>query len=245
MRLDFPKDLEDLEATTKKTRQPPRVLAAPLDLRLATSELKHLRSLRWQAGDPVWLLDGKGGIYSSCPAADGSLGACELVRQEKPNDRIVAIAFPDKPAFKECVRNAAAFGATEILFFSAQYSRSSGAKYSDKDCTRAEVWISETMKQAINPWRATVKFLDSLDETIAYLDTRHKKIVICDPRGDTNTTIAGHVPVVGPEGGWSAPELACIAQSSLPLVRFDLPVLTVPRAVCAALSAIAMGAPAS
>ena len=217
-------------------RVPPRVWGSAASQRLDPSELQHLKTLRWRPGQITWLLDGVGGCFEITPDAAGVFHTA--IEQPGPKHKALqlAVALPDRAAFKDVIKSAAMLGAREIHLIYAQRSASHGVRYNEFDLKKAVLWMREVCKQAINPWLPRLNVHESLMhwlDNYTPADLTHWRLY--DPRAHA-APVAGTWPLIGPEGGWTDDELRLARDRGLHGVQLATPVLTVATATVAALT---------
>lgn len=217
-------------------RIPPRVWGVPASQRLDPSELQHLKTFRWRPGQIVWLLDGVGGCYEITPDAAGVFHTAIEVPPMAHKAMQMASAFPDRAAFKDLVKAAAMLGVRDLHLIYAERSASHGVRYNDLDMRKAELWMREVCKQAINPWLPRLHTHQTLMHWLdRYTGPDLERWCLYDPRATAHAPL-GHWPLIGPEGGWSDEELRLARDRGLKAARLATPVLTVATAAVAALT---------
>jgi 16S rRNA (uracil1498-N3)-methyltransferase len=193
---------------------------------MSASDQHHLvRVLRVGPTDPVTVGDGAG---RWAPAVLGPAGlqlAGEVVVDAQPVPRCVACAIPkgDRPEW--IVQKLTELGIDRIVLFEATHSvvRWDRAKV-QRNLERLRRVAVEASMQSRRVWLPTVEVL-SWTEVLAL-----PGVALAEPGAERAVDPAVHTLVVGPEGGFSAAELA----SGVPTVSLGEQVLRVETAAVVA-----------
>jgi 16S rRNA (uracil1498-N3)-methyltransferase len=226
-------------ATGSGSRRPARAHAFVADLdspELDTADRHHLeRVLRLRPGDGITVSDGRGG-WQACrlgPALE-PLGA--VVRDPRPSPEL-AVAFAlvkgERPEW--AVQKLTELGVDRIVPFAAGRSvvRWDGERAA-RQTERLRRVAREAAMQCRRTWLPEVEDLAAFDEVAG-----RPGAVLADRGGEPPSLPRGPV-LVGPEGGWSAEELAR-AVPRMALGEHVLRAETAAVAVAAVLGALRAG----
>jgi len=224
----------------------PRARIAGGRARLEPAEWHYLRHvLRLPPGAPLEVLDGEGGLHDAALPASGEELALGPRRPVPPPRAAVWLAFAPPRADRSdlVVQKAVELGVARLLPFEA--ARSVVRLDPKRGAARAERWRRIAADAARQCGRADVPRVDAPASLAAALAAAPAgfRIVACfegggEPfAGALDPGAAGHLAVVGPEGGLTAGEVAACVAAGARVVTLGPRVL---RAETAALAAVTL-----
>lgn len=206
-------------------------------------EARHaLGSKRLGPGDELTLFDGRGGVSTGQIGAerttDGSVSVTVGPRREVPphEPRIhLGAAVPKGDRFSTLIEVAASMGVAE---FTALDCERSVVSLSDSLRGRAERLAAEACKQARNAWLPAIAGPTPLAEWVQQQRERGIEVIAADPTGTALGAVTSDCAMaIGPEGGFSPPELTALRAAGARLVSLGTNILRIELAACALLAA--------
>jgi 16S rRNA (uracil1498-N3)-methyltransferase len=220
---------------------PPGALAPGAVLRLEPEEARHLQARRVAPGDPVTLLDGRGGRAAATlePAPGGWRAlVCEVRSEPRPPTFVLAVGAGDRDRFADLVERAAEFGATAVVPLETERSRSVASRVRPGHLARLRRRAREALKQCRGTWAPEV--LEPLP-LAALRDGARGMRWLADAAGGAPGPLAMEddlTVAIGPEGGFTEAEReAMVAAGFLP-IRLGPRVLRFDTAAVAAAAAV-------
>lgn len=207
----------------------PHVFVASVDApELAAEDRHHLeRVLRTRIGEEVTVADGRGGWRTCTFAAGGSLEPAGEVQHRPAPAPPITVAFAltkgEKPEI--AVQKLTELGVDRIVPFAAARSvaRWEGER-AEKHVARLRKVAREAAMQSRRAW------LPQVDEVVPFAVAAALPGACLADAGGAPPSLDRPVVLVGPEGGWSAEELA----AGLPAVALGGQVLRAETAAIAA-----------
>lgn len=186
---------------------------------LDPEESKHcVKVLRLQEGDPVILIDGKGGYYE-CVISDPNQKRCqvEVVKKcldyQKPTFNLHIAIAPTKniDRLEWFLEKATEIGISEITPLLCRYSERKVVKPD-----RMERIVVAAMKQSQKAYLPKINDLTSVEDFLSQTTTGFKAIAHCyefDKQTLKGSYVGGDVVImIGPEGDFSEAEVALAIQ---------------------------------
>lgn len=226
----------------------------PHQIPLESGEIRHLRARRLSPGAEAALGDGKGKRWSGILAPDQKsilLDHPERPLEKKEGRRILCSALPAGNRWDWLLQKAVELGVTDIhpLIFQyserREYSLSRGRRIILEAAAQARRFtlpllappvelrkIGETLPAGIQPLvfhRESSGESAAPEERVVGVGGSRKEVVVGDPAVEINAAI------IGPEGGFTAGELAYFRERGWPLVALGDNILRVETAALAAL----------
>ena len=205
----------------------------PTTVALRSEDIRHLfRSLRARPGDLVSLADGRGrsGIGRLLPERDGAVAVDEVTDEPRPSPMVsVAIAPPKGDRLAWAVQKLTEVGVDEVVLLRTERSvRGWDAARADRALERLRTIAREAAMQSHRPFLMDVVGIASFDEALARHDD---PTVLFDMGGptclsDALPAAASNVRLlVGPEGGFTAQEVATAVGTGGVVVSLGAPTL--------------------
>jgi 16S rRNA (uracil1498-N3)-methyltransferase len=227
-----------------------RVLAAAVHesrgpLELLEQEEHHLRVRRAADGDPVEVLDGRGGVGQGVVRLAGKRYGVELssVRSvPRPDPLVLLVGAGDRERFAWLVEKAAELGATAVIPLGTARALNVTSRVRDEHRPKLARRALETLKQCGGAWAPEVGPVTPLDRALAAVGPGLRWLA--DPRGtrpEVTPPATGATVIIGPEGGFEAGELVACRQAGFESVRLGSRMLRFETAAIAALALIASG----
>jgi len=237
------------------------------ELTLAPDESSHLvRVRRARVGEPVAVLDGKGGVADGTLSADSSsasrLRIDKITRHPAPPSRTLAVGLPKGDTFSEIIRQATELGATAVQPLYTAHTEVHLEP--DRAARKLERWRAtalESCKQSGNPWLPAIhapldlaKWLKTLpvkDEKTLHLvaaltpnSIPISQLQTVNRKPETSGSLSPSAPLslspfiicIGPEGDFSPAEYQLFEQSLFTPIRLPGHVLRVETACVVALA---------
>jgi 16S rRNA (uracil1498-N3)-methyltransferase len=188
--------------------------AAGQRVSLGDDEVHHLRVRRVKDREQVDVLDGAGLTGTGIVLQQNGKWLVEILAAEtrpRPPDTVLCVAAGDRERFSWMVEKSVELGVTRIVPLETSRSRNvaSGLKAAHLDRLRRSAL--ESIKQCGATWAPLIDDPVGLDDFLAI--PLWGTGWLADPRGEPPPAHLGDDPVVvliGPEGGFSEPELAAI-----------------------------------
>lgn len=196
---------------------PPALRAGPLvfvgdldDPQLNDDDLRHLRrSLRLADGDSLCVADGAGAWCTAtlAGASVAALGQRQLV--ELPEQRVsVGLAIPKGPRLEVAVAKLTELGVDEVLLLAAERSV---VRWPSSEVPRRLDRLRRVAREAaMQARRPRLPEITGVHQIGAVVAARPGEVALAEPGGPP-PDLAHPVVLVGPEGGWTAAELATCA----------------------------------
>lgn len=224
----------------------PRLRIAAGRARLEPAEWHYLRHvLRLPPGAPLEVLDGEGGLHDAALPEEDREMELGPRRQVPPPRAAVWLAFapPRGDRADLLVEKAVELGASRLLPFHAV--RSVVRLDARRGAARAERWRRIAAAAARQSGRADVPRVEepgSLSAALAAAPDGFRRVVFYEGGGEPlsqalDPRAAGHLAVVGPEGGLDLEEVAACAAAGARVATLGPRVL---RAETAAIAAVAL-----
>lgn len=187
-------------------------------LELTGQEFRHAaKVLRYREGDRLVVVDGAGGRYDCVVAqiTDESLRAKVKSReQQEPEtpEKVLALALLKKRDRLEfAVEKAVELGVSEIALFRGRHTVKENVRMD-----RLESTVIAAMKQSLRAWLPKVHLFDSLKETLEHYPKHTYLLAHKDEESSQElNSFFGKKKIlmlVGPEGGFSDPEIEMIGR---------------------------------
>lgn len=215
-------------------------------------ELAHyaLRVLRLKPGSELVLFDGRGGQYPARLEVEGkkalaTLGDHQDVEAELPGAITLVQGLPAGDKMDWIIEKAVELGAARVVPIAAQRSvlQLRGERLSRRRQHWARVAQSASEQCGRNRIMA-VEAPQSLADYLAGAGLAGQALLLCHPEADQSldAALAGDERavclLVGPEGGWSEPELDAAFRHAATPVRFGRRVLRTETAGLALIAAV-------
>lgn len=203
---------------------------------LDTATSHHLlRVTRVARGAAVELFDGQRVAAARLVDVVDDCAVCELTEAPRRDDclaaRIVVLALLKGPAMEHALRMATELGATQIWPVRTDRTVPKGDK--------AERWqrvVVGAARQCGRSGPPQLRALQPLEQALDALPEGITAVVGAPGSGRASPVSGGAALLVGPEGGWSPPELALFAEHGLQAVGLGRFVLRADTAVAAGLA---------
>jgi len=224
---------------------PAGLLAPGREVSLDQSERHHLKVRRARDGDPVRLLDGRGGIAEgtlSGSPGEGPIRVLSVRSIPRPPVRGLAVAAGDRDRFAWLVEKAAELGVTDIVPLETERTDGVSTRVRGPHVEKLQRRALEAIKQSGSAWAPVVH----RPHTLAELVSRRREGVrwLADEEGDpppVALATAEAWTAVGPEGGFTEAERQMLRDEGWSPVRLGSYTLRFETAALAA--AIAMNRP--
>ncbi|MBC7713835.1 MAG: 16S rRNA (uracil(1498)-N(3))-methyltransferase [Rhizobacter sp.] len=196
----------------------------------------HLTVARVRENEKILLLNGKGqrllGIIQAFSKKSIDIKITEAEECTPLHELSLAIAMPKKEAFEDILKMAVELGVTEIYPLTSDYSQ-----YEYAPSERVQRILESALVQSNNPFLPKIHseqilydFLSMHTGTIAFFNSK-----ISEKPTDNEIT-AKKTILIGPEGGFSAEEIAAIVKyPKTQEIHLPTPILRAPTAVSAAI----------
>lgn len=194
-----------------------RVLATPGSLTAGATvpvdaaESRHLVVRRVADGDPVQVLDGRGGVGAGVLEQSESAWQVRLEMvylAPRPAETVLAVGGGDKDRFLLIAEKAAELGATRVVPLVTTHVHGVGTRVRDSTVDRARRRAREACKQSGSAWTPQI---DDLLETDALAGAFPGLTwLLADARGGPCPAIGAHEAVgwlIGPEAGFGLPDV--------------------------------------
>jgi 16S rRNA (uracil1498-N3)-methyltransferase len=218
------------------------------ECQLSADEAAHLtRVLRLGAGDPLRVFDGAGAefeaeiVESARQAVRVRVGNPAASAQEPAVRLVAAPALIKGDGFDEIVRDAVMMGAAAVRPVVTERT------VVKPRASMADRWRRVALAATKQSGRAVLASVDepaSLDQILA-ADASALRIAFVEPTADVLVSdplsIAPPVSalaLIGPEGGWSPPELQMLEERAVVFARIGGRTITAERATIAALAVL-------
>jgi len=208
---------------------------------LEEEEANHLRVRRVADGDPVRLVDGKGGIASARLALDKDVLAARVVATTlvpPPPSTEIWIGSGDRDRFLGAVEKAAELGATRVLPLITERSQQVATRFQSPHVEKAARRAREAIKQCGSAWAPAVASPLSIGEALRGVNARAVRL-LADPEGTPMPAIREADVVlwaVGPEGGFTDAESTALKAAGFRPVNLGRAILRFDTAALAALA---------
>jgi 16S rRNA (uracil1498-N3)-methyltransferase len=224
------------------------------ELVLPTDESAHLvRVRRARLGEPVELLDGRGGVAAGTLSAADSRAAqvrlTQITRHPAPAPRVLAVGLPKGDTFVEIIRQATELGATTIQPLLTAHCEVHLA--GDRAARKLDRWRAtalESCKQSGNPWLPEIHAPMGFTDWIKSLPPKtpnilHLVAALTPNAQPISQCLSASVPqplliAIGPEGDFSPAEYQLFETSGFTPVRLPGHVLRVETACVVALASL-------
>lgn len=182
-------------------------------IELVGQEAMHAsRVLRYQEGDDIVVVDGKGGRYlcvvkqATSSVLKAEIEEMEEIKAPKPEKVLGMGLIKKRDRLEFAVEKAVELGISEIVLFRSRHTVKQTVRID-----RLEATVLAAMKQSLRAWLPNVQLFDSLGGVMDHY-TNHKILLAHktkdDPVSPTNFTGADKLLIlVGPEGGFSQSEI--------------------------------------
>ena len=215
------------------------------EARLEGQEAAHCRVLRLTPGDGALLLDGRGRIgrcrVLSVGRKDARLELLDATLAPRPRARaVVALAFSKAVRRGFFMEKAVELGAAGVWLWQGDHSQGRLTENAEK-ATLGQMIAGA--KQCANPWLPEVRALAGIDEVVALAAGADWRILPWEAQEGVPMLLPGlagqagvSVYVIGPEGGFSARELAALREAAFTPVSLGHRILR-----CETAAALALG----
>ena len=232
----------------------PQIPALGGSVELPRDEARHfLRALRGRAGDEIQLLDGKGCVARALTrmgAGRDEVLAEITSRQQALPPRMklhLYVAPPANSLLTQILKQAVELGVWRIVLLDCERSVSRPA---DKSADDYEPDLVAALKQSGNPWLPEIVPLIAFDKALTAAPAHSYYGAVPEENSAVENLgeIYGDLALfVGPEGGFSQPEIDHARRAGARLVYAAGPVLRTETAspVLSALVLFTLGAPAA
>ena len=204
-------------------------LAPEQQVRLDESERHHLRVRRAREGDPVRLLDGRGGTAEGHIAGSPAEGIIQVQTQvtvPRSACRGLAVAAGDRDRFGWLVEKAAELGVTDLVPLETERTGGVGTRVRESHIERLQRRAFEAIKQSGSAWAPVIHPPMELD---AFMDRERDGVRwLADLDGAPAPSVAGTESAwtaIGPEGGFTDEERARFREAGWWPVRLGQHVL--------------------
>jgi 16S rRNA (uracil1498-N3)-methyltransferase len=217
---------------------------------LEEEEAQHLRVRRVSDGAAVRLVDARGGIATARLALEGDVVAARVVATTlvpPPPGAEVLVGAGDRDRFLTLVEKATELAATRIVPVVTEHSQQVATRFQAQHVEKAARRAREAVKQCGAAWAPAVVAPVLLGEALRGVAPRTARFV-ADPEGPPLPPLRESESVVwciGPEGGFTEPELAAVRAAGFRPVALSRAVLRYETAALAALAITAQARLAS
>ena len=215
----------------------PQLPSAGMILALDRDEAKHAVGVRrLSAGDAATIFDGMGGIAHAVLTGDRNSDGGVLVRVDRVErisrtgtDLLVGVAPPKGDRFSTMLDMLGQLGVTGIVPLDTDHGVIDAAAINR---TRAERILLEACKQSRGAWLPSIAPAMTVANFVRLAASSGRTVLIADQGGvSTATCIAERVAIaIGPEGGFSAAELAAACTAGATRVDLGPAILRVEAA---------------
>jgi len=193
---------------------------------------KHLQVVRVKLNEEILVLNGKGTkattLVSSISKNQIELFVQRVVECDVFHSIGLAIASPKKDAFEDILKMAVELGVLNIYPLSSEFSQ-----YEYCESERVQRILESALVQSNNSFIPTIhpqikleNFLERLHSPLFFFNSRPLEC------GKVEKIIGEQVILIGPEGGFSPAEEACIvSKSNVFSIHLPTPILRAPTAV--------------
>ncbi|MEO8201318.1 MAG: RsmE family RNA methyltransferase [Gemmatimonadota bacterium] len=189
----------------------PGSIATGVSLSLDPAEVHHLQVRRVSSGEDVRLLDGVGGIGMGILTLDRKAATVEVreaARVEPPPALRLAVGAGDRDRFGWLIEKSAELGVSDVFPLETERTVNVSSRIRSEHIEKLARRGLDAIKQSGSAWAPRVHASVSLDEFLA--DGRNLKLAAEQGTGafpPIKPTDALDC-LVGPEGGWTAREVA-------------------------------------
>ena len=208
---------------------------------LEEDEADHLRVRRVSDGDPVRLVDGRGGIASARVARDKDLMAARVVATTavpQPPVTEMWVGSGDRDRFLSVVEKATELGATRVLPLITERSQQVATRFQSPHLEKAVKRVREAIKQCGAAWAPAVGAPLPIGEALRAATGRSVRL-LADPDGGPLPALKEAETVqwaIGPEGGFTEAEMQALKSAGFRPVTLGRAVLRFDTAALAALA---------
>lgn len=182
--------------------------------------------LRYKAGDPISVVDGKGGWFdgeivrqSRGEVAVAIHKACRLAKKQDVKPRVLALGLiKNRQRLEFAVEKAVELGATDIILFQSHNSEREKVRVD-----RLELIAKTAMKQSLRAWLPGVRFAGSVSDLVSGHSDHH--MLLAHEKHDGRVEVKDEwlkkerlMVLVGPEGGFSDEEVTLLTDAGAELV---------------------------
>ncbi|ABZ93744.1 16S rRNA (uracil(1498)-N(3))-methyltransferase [Leptospira biflexa] len=182
-------------------------------IQLTKEELNHLRALRLQSeNNIIQIRDGEGGLYNYLytPNSKDLVFQNEEFVPRKTNRKKIAIALPKGNRLDFFLQKVTEIGLDEVIFLVFRHSIRK-----EFNLERAEKIVKEAAAQS----KQTEILNLSIEPAKDWMETHKESLVVFHPFGKDIfqiQSLAGKIPVIGPEGGYHADEEEWMEKNQIP-----------------------------
>jgi 16S rRNA (uracil1498-N3)-methyltransferase len=208
---------------------------------LDDEESHHLRVRRVGDGAAVRLIDGRGGVATARLAIDRDLVAARVIAATvvpAPPVTEMFVGSGDRDRFLGLVEKATELGATRIIPLVTERSHQVATRFQAVHVEKAVRRARESLKQCGAAWVPSILSPAALSEAVRIPGPVPLKLV-ADAEGGPLPPIKEGDPVywaIGPEGGFTPPELATLRSAGFKPVALGRATLRFDTAALAALA---------
>ena len=217
---------------------------------LEEEEANHLRVRRVGQGAALRLVDARGGIATARLAVEGDVLAARVVAATQVPPPPVAdllVGAGDRDRFLSIVEKATELAATRIVPVATEHAQQVATRFQAQHVEKAVRRAREAVKQCGAAWAPAVVAPVLLADALRSLPARTARFV-ADAEGTPLPPLRegeGVVWCIGPEGGFTEPELTAIRAAGFRPVALSRSVLRYETAALAALAITAQARLAS
>jgi 16S rRNA (uracil1498-N3)-methyltransferase len=207
-------------------------------LTLTTEEWSHLRARRLNKEESrIEIRDGfgKSFLYLYLPDRKELSYQTERVLNGVTSSLRLAIALPKGNRLDFFLQKATEIGLTKVYFCEFEYSIRK-----EFNLDRAKKIVSEAASQSKQPVLLQMEIVRARD----WLKKEKDHVLLLDPHAETQfqmKDLKDHIPVIGPEGGFSKEEISLFQELSIQRVKWEGGILRTETAGIVAASLLAYG----
>lgn len=178
------------------------------------AESRHLEVRRVASGDPVQVLDGRGGVGEGVLDWHGSAWQVQVEMAwlaPRPAETVIVVGGGDKERFLLVAEKAAELGATRVVPLVTTHVHGVGTRVRDSTVDKARRRAREACKQSGSAWTPMIDDLRETEELAGAFPGL--AWMLADVRGGPCPAIGAHESVgwlVGPEAGFGLPDVELI-----------------------------------
>lgn len=200
-----------------------------------SDERHHLKVRRAEPGQSIEVLDGQGRIGFGRLGADGTVAIERTELVPRPTALALLVGAADRDRFFWLVEKCVEIGVTELVPIETERSRQVATRIRDEHRDKLDRRAREALKQCGGAWSLTIHPVTPWADALAAV--RADQRWLADPRGtppDLRSSSASVAVAVGPEGGFTEPEIEHAQAAGFVLTRLGLRTLRFETAALAA-----------
>jgi 16S rRNA (uracil1498-N3)-methyltransferase len=208
---------------------------------LEEEEAHHLRVRRIGDGDTIRLVDGRGGVATARLGVDRDVVAARVVATTSvaaPPATDLLVGAGDRDRFIALAEKATELGATRLVPLLAERALQVSPRFQAAQVEKATRRAREALKQCGAAWAPVVLSPLTLAEALRVAGPAAHRL-LADPHGDAFPGVAEGDSVqwaVGPEGGFTEPELELLKGAGFAPVALGRATLRFDTAAVSALA---------